>query len=799
MISRRFNRSARGLLLALLAALSSGCSRPMSALTPDQCPSIQLAGVPERGEGSQSVTYRIRWQGADLDGSVSHFEYALDPPSQAQAAAGRETTWVRTDSREYTLEIRGTSAPLDKKAVREFHTFVVRAVNVRAEPASRYSEPLTISFDRFTVAPVVQILTPRPNALLEPVLNQPVDVRWQGQDLDGSPSTMPAYYKFKLFRPGDSPSIATWLANPDSLGRHYGPSGFAGWDSVGGGVEYLGIDAELPDALHLFVVVAFDVTGAYSPVFSLNTNMLRFRTAPAGGIPPTLFVGWSVGSGGAPPAPVLAPSPLRLDVPAGRVIDFLWYAVPPQGASIKGYRWTIESVDLGDDTRRDNEETDWFRWSMAGLHATTARVGPFAADETHTLCVEVTDNSGHRALTITRFHTFGAQLDQDLLIVDDTRLLPDQIAATSDPSGQRCLRPYASSSPWPAAAELDTFLYAVGGKPWRGIAANCPTPSNPPVLSTPGLFAGYRFDTLGTRLRFEDAVTATPISTLARYRNIVWLVDSPSAQLTSILDPIRPMTALRSMHRAGSTNVLQNYIAVGGRVWLVGSGGALASLIDEDRPGNNLPLGVVFGSAYGDLPSSNSIASQFHWKSELIVSRTTASIDRAPGVPHAALPAELRRRTPATDAIPASRSASATAAFYFTNLDVSYLSQPNSIIEDVDLSPGVVHEQGTLDTLYSLDGSGGGLHPAGNTSPRPIMTHYHGPSNAPTVLSGFNLWDLARPDATALVDYVLGDLWGLTRQGGAGLASLRAPGRLPGVTPAQAAARSRLPGALGRR
>jgi hypothetical protein len=44
-----------------------------------------------------------------------------------------------------------------------------------------------------------------------------------------------------------------------------------------------------------------------------------------------------------------------------------------------------------------------------------------------------------------------------------------------------------------------------------------------------------------------------------------------------------------------------------------------------------------------------------------------------------------------------------------------------------------------------------------------VMTYYHGRENAPLVFSGTSLWDFRRQDCVALVDFVLGRLWGLSK------------------------------------
>ena len=72
------------------------------------------------------------------------------------------------------------------------------------------------------------------------------------------------------------------------------------------------------------------------------------------------------------------------------------------------------------------------------------------------------------------------------------------------------------AGPWPTAAELDTFLFARGGVPWRSYPAG--------TLSPPGIFSGYEFDTIGTRGISADGVV--PLSLLGQYRHIVWYTDS---------------------------------------------------------------------------------------------------------------------------------------------------------------------------------------------------------------------------------------------------------------------------------
>jgi len=108
----------------------------------------------------------------------------------------------------------------------------------------------------------------------------------------------------------------------------------------------------------------------------------------------------------------------------------------------------------------------------------------------------------------------------------------------------------------------------------------------------------------------------------------------------------------------------------------------------------------------------------------------------------------------------------------------------------VDPDPGVTNEISVLDTL--VDAAGGALL----LSPAPVMTYYHGGAAQQFVFSGFAPWDLVRADAISLVDFVLQDIWGMSRAAidrGAvapGASLVRgAPARI--VTPAQRAVAAR--------
>src|SRR5262249_35072069 len=162
---------------------------------------------------------------------------------------------------------------------------------------------------------------------------------------------------------------------------------------------------------------------------------------------------------------------------------------------------------------------------------TRANLGPYAGGEEHRLYVEAEDNTGLRSLGIVRFLVVQSTLDKELVVVDDTRLRPDGIR-----TGALC--PTDPIGNWPTAAELDTFMFAPGGVPWRCVGGVTP------ATSQPGIFAGYDFDTLNTRIGRPDLTVR--LSTLGRYRHVVWMTDGLGATYRNTgQDAREPTTALR--------------------------------------------------------------------------------------------------------------------------------------------------------------------------------------------------------------------------------------------------------------
>jgi hypothetical protein len=154
-----------------------------------------------------------------------------------------------------------------------------------------------------------------------------------------------------------------------------------------------------------------------------------------------------------------------------------------------------------------------------------------------------------------------------------------------------------------------------------------------------------------------------------------------------------------------------------------------------------------------------------HWESGFYVTSGQTGPIRAPsaggwpGAPnYAALPAQLGAKTIPNDPVPPFRTISGFLnATQFHSFE--YLSEPNSIIRDIDPDPGVDQ---LLDTLMVAQGV-----PSPPSPPPPYvpacMTYYHGPDSGGVLFSGFDLWTFTRPDLITLADFVLQQVWALPR------------------------------------
>ncbi|MCE9627080.1 MAG: hypothetical protein K8R56_04085 [Candidatus Eisenbacteria bacterium] len=736
--------------LPVLAALAlfavsiglSACSKKAGVLDlgPNTRPTLELTQAPVTATQPFFYGYELRWAGFDTDGRIDHFRYAIDPPTATDA----ETVWVKTtDNRKSFLFRSDDLDTLTDQTAQGYHTIVLEAVDDRGD----FSAPKAVSLTSFTIAPTVQITNPVPNHLFSPTFGPSFRLGWTGSDPDGRGTNKPVKYKYKLFPEGGAEfDFLTVLVNPDSLRRRYAPN-FSEWDSVGGDTTAIDLRNLIPNRRYVVAVVAFDEVGAYSPIMNLDQNMLFFSVSFAGLLGPKLtvfnesfFFTYATGGFSLDPA-----SFIRTEAAAGVPLRFNWFATTTSGSFVSGYRWMLDG-NVGDETPRTDEATETQRWSRYSPLVTgidLPPINPSGVSETHFLYIEAVDNNQQVSLAVVQFTVVKALLDRDLLLVDDTRLLPDRrVAGAID-------RPRGV---WPTAAELDTFFFARGGRPW----ASYPTGTLSPV----GVFQGYDYDTLGTRFLPLGLIS---LQTLGRYRHVVWYTDNKASlnvnEITSTQDP---MSELRFVSNPSRSNPLGTYVQQGGQLWFFGGGTASALQRNWEKSGT---AADVYSNADGELVAGRLMYDVFGWRSEIVAksmaqaTKPLHDISRNGNLPSTAeLPDYLFEKSPDTDPISVyAPNRVGTSDFYQSAHGSEGVSKPNEVVFDADPDPNTVRLESVLDTLYESVGGQMG-------SGRAVMTVMHAPDGKLHVFSGFQLWYWRREQQIAILDWVLQKVWGLPRR-----------------------------------
>jgi hypothetical protein len=458
----------------------------------------------------------------------------------------------------------------------------------------------------------------------------------------------------------------------------------------------------------------------------------------------------------------------------------------------------MDLSDIEDETPRSSQN-DWHHWSSWSLNVTSATLTPDstlltgknAADptlpETHDFLVEAEDINGLRSLGWVHFLVVPLRSDKNLLIVKDTRLDVDyrQSSWPPDSVGQ-------PTGNWPTTAELDTFLFAVGGVRWK----STPSTGYYRGVSPPGIFKGYSYDTIGTRKGMAVPTQWISLDTLSHYRNVIWISSNLANSGWDQTMGNHPTSTLRYMSAPNRQNMLSTWVKQGGQLW------ALGGAFGEATNTGTVPTGwnrtendqatrtYSYLDLYKDLRPGRFMYDLSHWQSEFrtasgIVYRVARLDQRNPtsGYPppkgdwlgeplrdprYLALPTLLKAKDPTTDPLWPNRT---TTNFYLNNptygangIDLEFISAENRITE-MQGDPDHPTEVSVLDTLYLAYGAAGHvmLNPQNGEGVNPCMTYYHGSENPPMVFSGFDLWHWRRQDCVAVVDFVLGQMWGMSR------------------------------------
>jgi hypothetical protein len=157
---------------------------------PNERPVVRITGGVLEDSLDTETQIHFYWYGADEDGVIHHFEWAVDDTISQNA--WRTTTF-------YDQSIPFTSSTGDSAGqFTEWHTFYIRSVDdqgLTSRPDRRY-------FNSSTIAPTTEIIQPVPEQ--SATWASTLRISWKGEDLDAaSPDKLPLSFEVKHIRAGD--------------------------------------------------------------------------------------------------------------------------------------------------------------------------------------------------------------------------------------------------------------------------------------------------------------------------------------------------------------------------------------------------------------------------------------------------------------------------------------------------------------------------------------------------------------------------------------------------------------------
>lgn len=475
-------------MLALAAALTA-CSQSGEggSLKPNQPPTIWLSAGPP--EGSTSV-YRIKlfWGGWDPDGDIKGYEYLI-ADNKGETFQPSDTIGVRwrpvigNDSTFAFSADREVDTLNTKNLVTTFihsHTFFIRAID---NEGLRSQQPAHRSFTARTLSPDIFVDSPAKNFLNPAEVPAITTFRWHATD-----------YPDDVSLKAQDPDSVQWALVPVPSGTAYAktiaylrtPAAEKEWHpwvwyEAPGDSGKFWTSPQLAPGDYIYAMRAKDEAGAVTPVLDEDRNLRRLRVGPLTTGPLMTvtndFIGVIRTTSCATPTTIL-------DSPAGVPLGFSIRASgAAYGGSIAGYRYGWDIPDLNDPEQWEIDVTSFENEAIV-----PPRSFFFG---THTLTMEVVDNSGYCSRVEVKVNTVPFTLERSVLVVDDD-------ATDDQPSAG-----WNNGGIWPNDEEHDGFwldmLDEVGG-------------------FDPGI------DMIDTKQEF------IPLATLAQYKSIIWDVYSDPAK-----------------------------------------------------------------------------------------------------------------------------------------------------------------------------------------------------------------------------------------------------------------------------
>ncbi len=504
---------------------------------PNRPPTVQITGGVLADSADVGNLVRFRWLGADEDGVVRWFEWALDDTTS-------EGAWRRTVSAEQTVLLRATRAVQNGTST-DWHIFYLRAV----DDQFAHSQLERRLFNATTIAPTSRLISPRPvdGARWAPILR----FSWRGEDLDASGlDQRPAFYEIKHIEdPGvdvtDERAVRQLFEEAPNLLQVPLPEGLPperlevarrAWKRVPGTVTEVWLSDMAIGRRYLFGVRAIDEAGAVEQKFARNENWVAMWATP-----PHVRVCLHEAALGYHCCDTYTfADAWRVTVAPDQLVWFEWdvdaasYGTEPGPCT---YGFDIpDPEDPAEPWREPNGLGGWAGWGMRGR---TRVPVSFRAEQgpVHWFYLKVRDISNSpdcetRCLVEIRVQALAA--DKKLLIVDDQRRRPFSPCSDAVPSDD------ASEDAWRAGVLSSMADHLPPGEQ-AGSFNTFPNEATSPIADVPDDF----FDIL------------------AEYQTVIW--DCAAAEQTGLRPAVNDM-------------VLSAYVGAGGNLLLTVWGGVVSTV-----------------------------------------------------------------------------------------------------------------------------------------------------------------------------------------------------------------------------
>ncbi len=384
--------------------------------TENQPPTVWIAAAPPEGSTS-SYSVQLFWGGWDPDGEISRYEYLITDNvrgtfNPADTVDGEWNPVVANDSTfTFSADSLSEEVPGQNTAVfTRSHTFFIRSVDTEG---LRSREPAYRSFTARTLSPDTTVTIPRRALGLTPSEVPPIATyEWVAVDFVDDiltrqePDSVQWALEATSIHNNSFTETLDFLRSAASAGSWYPWVYYrAPQDS---GKFWTTPPLEFGD--YVFAMRAKDEAGAVTPVLDERRNARRIKVSRRTTGPRLVVSNQFVGS-------VVASTcdyPLTiLDMAAGVGMSFTLSACADDyGGTVSGYRYGWDILDLNDPEQWETDYTP-FLGALATIPPRSFNFG------THTITVEVIDNSGFCSRVEVKVNIVRFGGERNMLLVDD--------------------------------------------------------------------------------------------------------------------------------------------------------------------------------------------------------------------------------------------------------------------------------------------------------------------------------------------------------------------------------------------